>query len=106
MLHVNMSDEGLDELVSRSPRPVLAELGAAWCAPCRRLAPVIEAIARDHDGRLEVATIDIDQAQETARRHGVTSVPTVLAFTGGELARVIVAPSRAALRALVAELAP
>lgn len=105
MLHVNMTDEGFAALLASSRVPVLAELGAAWCGPCRKLAPVIEAIARDHDGRLEVATIDIDQAQGTALRYGVTAVPTVLAFTGGELARVIAAPSRTALRDLVAELA-
>jgi len=104
MLHVNMTDDDFAALLASSPLPVLAELGATWCAPCRLLAPVIEAIARDHDGLLEVATLDVDVAQATARRHAITSVPTVIGFRDSEPVRVLPAPSRVMLRQLVAEL--
>lgn len=80
---VEVDDANFDEQVLGSALPVLLDFSAAWCGPCKRLEPVVEAIASEYGGRLKVAHLDIDRAQATAVRFGIMSVPTVLFFKGG-----------------------
>jgi thioredoxin len=68
--------------INPAARPVLVDFWAPWCPPCRALAPTIEAIAEQFDGRADVAKLDIDQNPETAAAHGIRSFPTVLIFQG------------------------
>ena len=79
---------------------VAVEVTAAWCAPCRLMAPVLEAVARDYAPRLRVLQLDADQHLATTARHGVRGLPTLLVFRDGELVeRVTGAVPAAALRA-------
>jgi thioredoxin 1 len=76
-------DDDFEEKVLKSPVPVLVDFGAAWCGPCRVLEPVVEAIAREHQGKLEVVKVDADEAAGVAARYRVRGLPTVIAFQGG-----------------------
>jgi thioredoxin 1 len=80
-----LDDVTFQESISRDDRPVLVDFWAAWCPPCRALAPTIEAIAEQFDGRADVAKLDIDRNPETAAAHGIRSIPTVLIFRGGRV---------------------
>jgi thioredoxin len=62
---------------------VLVDFWAAWCPPCRRLAPTIDALAAEYDGRLSVAKVDVDASPELAQRYGIQSIPTLILFRDG-----------------------
>jgi thioredoxin 1 len=83
---IEVDDASFEHKVIGSPRPVLADFSAVWCGPCRRLEPIVEALAEDYAGRVDVVRIDVDGARETAARFGIMSVPTVLFFKGGVVA--------------------
>jgi len=81
---IRLDDDSFDAEV-RKPGFLLVDLWAAWCGPCIRMGPVIEAIARDYLGRIRVAKLNVDESPYTAARFGVTSIPTFLVFRDGEL---------------------
>ena len=82
---VEIDDGNFESEVLRSPVPVLLDFSAEWCGPCKRLQPIVEAIALEYADRLRVAHLDIDKAQATAVKYGIMSVPTVLFFKGGKV---------------------
>jgi thioredoxin 1 len=82
--HVHeLDDATFYDGINRGARPVLVDFWAPWCPPCRTLAPTIEAIAEQFDGRADVAKLDIEQNPETAAAHAIRSIPTVLIFRDG-----------------------
>jgi len=85
MALIEVNDANFDAEVISSTEPVLVDFSAEWCGPCKRLAPVVAAIAEEYEGRLKVAHLDIDRAQATAARYGVMSVPTLLFLKGGQV---------------------
>jgi thioredoxin 1 len=93
-----LTDATFDEVIVSSPEPVVVEFWAQWCPPCRTMAPVLESMATDYEGRLRLVKINADEHPDLARRFDVVSVPTLLVFTEGELRlRMIGARSRAQL---------
>jgi thioredoxin 1 len=78
------NDDNFDSEVTESSTPVLVDFGAEWCGPCRALAPIVEDLAKEYEGRLKVGTVDIDKAQGVAKKFGIMSVPTIIFFKGGE----------------------
>jgi putative thioredoxin len=88
---IAVTDESFPQLVERSKQvPVLIDLWATWCEPCKQLSPVLIGLARDYEGRFVLATIDIDANPQVARAFGVQSVPAVVALIAGQAAPLFV----------------
>jgi thioredoxin 2 len=93
-----LTDRNFAEEVENSPLPVLIDFWAAWCGPCRMIAPVIEQLAKELSGKARVGKLDVDANQMTAARFRVQSIPTLLIFKDGrEVDRIVGAQSREAL---------
>ena len=85
-----VTDETFEEEVLQASEPTLVDLWAAWCSPCKMVAPVVHEIAHEYDGRLRVAKLDVDVNREIPVRYGIRGIPTLLLFKNGdEVARVV-----------------
>lgn len=84
------TDDNFDQEALKSDVPVLVDFWAAWCGPCRMIAPIVEELAEEYDGKVKVGKLDVDANQQTAIKYGVRSIPTVLLFKGGEVAETII----------------
>ena len=79
-----LSQTNFDQEVLQSPTPVLVDLWAAWCGPCRMLAPVVETLAGQYAGKLKVGKVNVDDHPQVAARYGIMNIPTLLLFKGGQ----------------------
>jgi thioredoxin 1 len=97
-----VTDADFDEAVLASETPVLVDFWAAWCGPCRMIAPVLDQIAEEHAGKLKIAKMDYDANPGVPSRYGVLGLPTLLLFKGGEPVQQITGakPKRALLQLL------
>jgi thioredoxin 1 len=99
---IEITDINFDARALRSPVPVLIDFTAAWCAPCRVIAPHIDAIADAYEGRLRVGKCDVDANPELTAKLDVRSMPTLMVFKDGKVvAQMVGAAPRAKLEALV-----
>jgi thioredoxin 1 len=82
---VTLNDTNFDEQIISTELPALVDLWAPWCAPCRMIAPTVEEIAGDYADKAIVGKLNVDENPMIARKYGVTSIPTLLFFKGGEV---------------------
>jgi thioredoxin 1 len=87
---LELSDESFDRDVLKSEQLVMVDFWAAWCGPCKALAPIVEELATAYSGRIIVGKIDVDKNVATPQRYGVRGIPTLLIFKGGKVQEQIV----------------
>ncbi len=86
-MEVKITTQNFEEEVLKSEKPVLVDFWAIWCGPCKMIAPVIEEVAEEYSDKIKVGKINVDEEMELAIKYGITSIPTLLLFKGGEVVK-------------------
>ncbi len=90
MKPLEFTDQNFSTEVLQSDKPVLVDFWAVWCGPCKMIAPIVEELAGEYEGKAKVGKLDVDNNQESAIKYGVRSIPTVLIFKGGKVVDTII----------------
>jgi thioredoxin len=87
---VTLTAENFDQEVIKSPTPVLVDFWAEWCGPCKMVAPILDELATEYDGKVKIGKVNIDDHQSLASEYGIRAIPTLLLFKDGQVADQIV----------------
>ncbi len=87
---MEFTDQSFEQEVLKADQPVLVDFWAAWCGPCRMIAPAVEALADEYAGKAKVGKVNVDENSSTPGRYNIRSIPTLLLFKGGEVQEQIV----------------
>ena len=85
-----VTDQTFQTEVLESDTPAVVDFWAPWCMPCRMVAPAVEELAEEYDGKVKFGKLNTDEARDTAMKFGITAIPTLLLFKGGQVARKVV----------------
>jgi len=85
-----LTDDNFSAEVLNASQPVLVDFWATWCGPCRMIAPIVQELSSEYEGRAKVGKLDVDAAQQTAAEFGIRSIPTLLIFKEGKVADQII----------------
>src|SRR5512147_2809855 len=95
---MEITDATFEKEVLQADKPVLVDFWATWCGPCKAISPLIDEVARSHQGKLKVVKFNVENDIQTPQRYGITSIPTLLFFKGGAVAQVVAgAPTKSKL---------
>jgi thioredoxin 1 len=98
----HVTDASFDSDVLKSDKPVLVDYWAEWCGPCKMIAPILDEVSKDYDGRLQIAKLNVDANTDVPAKFGIRGIPTLMLFKGGEIAATKVgALSKAQLTAFL-----
>ena len=89
-LIVTLTQENFSQEVLQSPKPVLVDFWAEWCGPCKMIAPLLDELATEYDGKVKIGKINTDEQQQLATQYGVRSIPTLLFFKNGQIVNQMV----------------
>jgi thioredoxin 1 len=81
---IEVTDKTFDQLVLQATTPTVVDFWAVWCGPCKMIAPVLEEIAAEYDGKLQITKLDVDHNNQSAMQYGVMSIPTLILFKNGQ----------------------
>ena len=87
---LEVTDENFDDEIMNADTPAIVDFWAEWCGPCKMVGPVIEELAKDYQGKIKVAKMDVDQNRATPARFGIRNIPTLIFFKGGDVAQTII----------------
>jgi thioredoxin 1 len=87
---VEITDDNFETEVIKSDKPVLIDFWAVWCGPCKMIAPIVEELSTEYDGKVKIGKLDVDSNQQTSIKFGVRSIPTLLLFKDGKLKETII----------------
>jgi len=87
---IEVTDANFEEEVLKSDKPVLVDFWAIWCGPCRLIEPIVEELAKEYEGKVKFAKLDVDHNQNTAAKFGIRSIPTLLIFKDGKVVDQII----------------
>lgn len=90
MAEVTVTDSNFDEEVVKSTIPVLVDNWAPWCSPCLMQNPILEEVAKEYEGKVKIAKLNVDENPATAGKYGIMSIPTLLLFKGGNIVKQMI----------------
>lgn len=90
MKPIEITESNFENEVLKSDKPVLIDIWAEWCGPCRMVAPIVEEIAKEYDGKIKVGKLDVDANPAVSMQYGIRSIPTLLIFKSGKVVDQII----------------
>jgi len=99
---IHITDDSFEQEVLQSNTPVLVDYWAEWCGPCKMIAPILDDVSKDYQGRLKIAKMNVDENRDVPAKYGIRGIPTLMLFKDGQLAATKVgALSKAQLTAFI-----